>query len=284
MSVGSAQRPLPGDRPERRVADLDGDRRRPGRRRSAAAPATPSAIAEQRPLDHLRGRGCRRRTCARGRPTSPGRPSWTGSASTPRARRDERRRRACRTGGRRRPAAAPRGRRSCGRRSRPGRCAGPLADAPQPRDRQRREERRLLARRHDDQAVRLAQVRRDLGHELRRRDADRGGQPDLVADLVLDPARDRRAVAEQVRTTPVTSRNASSIEIGSTSGVNRRRTAITSRLRLLVAPPVDRQEHPVGAAPAGLAQRHRRVDAERARLVARRRHHAALRRVRHHRR
>ena len=45
-------------------------------------------------------------------------------------------------------------------------------DAPQPRDRQRREERRLLARLHDDQTVGLAQVRRDLRNELGRRDAD----------------------------------------------------------------------------------------------------------------
>ena len=39
--------------------------------------------------------------------------------------------------------------------------------------------------------------------------------------------------------------------------------------RLLVAPPVDRQEDPVRAAPDGLGERHRRVDAERPCLVAR---------------
>ena len=58
--------------------------------------------------------------------------------------------------------------------------AGLLADAPQPSDRQRREEGRLLAGRHDDQPVGLAQVRGDLGHELGRRDPDRGGQADLA--------------------------------------------------------------------------------------------------------
>ena len=76
----------------------------------------------------------------------------------------------------------------------------------------------------DDEPVGLAQVRRDLGHELGRRDTDRRGQPDIVADLVLDPAarssRRRRTAPNE----PVTSRNASSIEIGSTCGVNRRRT------------------------------------------------------------
>ena len=49
--------------------------------------------------------------------------------------------------------------------------------------------------------------------------------------------------------------------------------------RLLVAPAVDRQEHAVRAAPDRLAQRHRRVDAEPARLVARRRHDPAAARV-----
>ena len=39
--------------------------------------------------------------------------------------------------------------------------------------------------RHHDQPVGLAQVRRDLGHELGGRDPDRGGQPDLVADASL---------------------------------------------------------------------------------------------------
>ena len=64
------------------------------------------------------------------------------------------------------------------------------ADAPQPRDRQRREELGLGARRDDDQPVRLAEVGGDLGDELRPRDADRDRQPDLVRDCVLDrPAR-----------------------------------------------------------------------------------------------
>ena len=63
---------------------------------------------------------------------------------------------------------------------------------------ERRQERRLVAGRDDDQPVGLAQVRGDLRDELGGRDADRRGQPDVGADLVLDPARDRRAVPEQV--------------------------------------------------------------------------------------
>ena len=100
------------------------------------------------------------------------------------------------------------------------------ADAPQPRDRERREERRLGARRDDDQAVGLAEVAGDLGDQLRRRDPDRDRQPDLAADRVLDLPADR-SPSPKSRCEPVTSRNASSIEIGSTSGVNRRRIAMT---------------------------------------------------------
>ena len=47
------------------------------------------------------------------------------------------------------------------------------SNAPEARDRQRGEERGLVARRHDDQAIGLAKVRRDLRDELRARDADR---------------------------------------------------------------------------------------------------------------
>ena len=50
---------------------------------------------------------------------------------------------------------------------------------------------------------------------------------------------------------------------------------MTSRLAGLVAAAVDRQEDPVRAAPVRLAQRHRRVDAEPPRLVARGRDDAA---------
>ena len=51
---------------------------------------------------------------------------------------------------------------------------------------------------------------------------------------------------------------------------------MTSRLDGLVLAPVDRQEHALRAEAAGRPQRHRRVDAERARLVRRRRDDAAL--------
>ena len=54
---------------------------------------------------------------------------------------------------------------------------------------------------------------------------------------------------------------------------------MTSRLAGLVPAPVNRQERAVGAQPVRGPERHRGVDAERARLVAGRRDHAPLRRV-----
>ena len=92
------------------------------------------------------------------------------------------------------------------------------SNAPEPRDRQRVEERGLVARRDDDQAIGLAQVRRDLRDELRGRDADGRGQPDLRPDGGLD----RGAISggePKSASDPATSRNASSIETCSTRGV-----------------------------------------------------------------
>ena len=189
-----------------------------------------------------------------------GSPSWTGSASTPARPVDERRAVLAEPPHdevrRQRRQVADRPHAVVGERDR-----GLLADAPQPRDRQRREERRLLAERHDDQPVGLAQVRRDLGHELRRRDADRGGQPDLRPDVGLDPPGDRRAVAEQRR-------RPGDVEerLVDRDRLDQRREAPEDRHHVaaggLVAAAVDRQEDRVRAAPVRLAQRHRRVDAE----------------------
>ena len=71
--------------------------------------------------------------------------------------------------------------------------------------------------RHDEHAVGLGTDRSELRHELRRRDADRADDADLVARRGLGSRRDPGRVSEQ-RVAP-TSRNASSSESGSTSGV-----------------------------------------------------------------
>ena len=212
-----------------------------------------------------------------------GSPSWTGSASIPRARDTSDapcfpKRRTRRSGGS--AARSPIVLTPYSARA----DRGLLPDAPQPPDRERREERLLLARRHDDQPVRLPQVRRDLGHQLRPGHADRRGQADLVADLVLDPAGDRRPVAEQRRRARHVQER-----LVDRDRLDQRRVAPQDRHDIaagdLVAPPVDRQEHRVRTPAVGLAQRHRRVDAEAARLVARRRtRHPAHPRCPRHRR
>ncbi len=100
--------------------------------------------------------------------------------------------------------------------------------------------------------------------------------PTSVAGLVLDPPGDRRAVAEQGgRPGDVEER------LVDRDRLDQRRVAPEDRHDVsagdLVATTVDRQEHGVRAAAVRLAQRHRRVDPERARLVARRRHDARAR-------
>src|ERR1700687_3283123 len=72
------------------------------------------------------------------------------------------------------------------------------ADAPEATELQRREEGLLTARRHDDEPIRLAQVRADLRAELVRRDADRQHQAELLAHGSFELARDVLRAAEEV--------------------------------------------------------------------------------------
>ena len=67
---------------------------------------------------------------------------------------------------------------------------GRRADAPQPRDGSGARNAASSPARDDDQAVRLAQVRPDLGDELGGPDADARGEPGLRVDRRLDPPRD----------------------------------------------------------------------------------------------
>ena len=163
--------------------------------------------------------------------------------------------------------------------------ARPLADAPQPGDGQRREEGRLGARRDDHQAVGLAQVGGDLGDELGRghADRDRRGRAPSATSALDRAARSPRRPRTAPRM-PVTSRNASSIEIGSTSGVKRRRIVMTSRLTAEYLAPSTGRKTAVGQSAARRPQRHRRVDAELARLVGGRADDAAVGRARRRRR
>ena len=196
-----------------------------------------------------------------------GSPSWTGSGSTPASAIDERRAVLAEPAhdevGRERREVADRPHRVVAQRHR-----GLVPDTPQPPDRERGEEGRLLAQRHDDQPVGLLQVRRDLGDELGAGDPDRGGQPDLGPDVVLDPAGDGRAVAEQ-------DRGPGHVEerLVDRDRLDQRRVAPEDGHDVaaggLVATAIDRQEDGVRTAPVRLAQRHRGVDAEATGFVAR---------------
>ena len=67
---------------------------------------------------------------------------------------------------------------------------------------------------------------------------------------------------------PATSRKASSIETCSTAGVKRRRTVITSRLTRWYLAPSTGRKMPFGQSCSAVAQRHGRMHAELAGLVA----------------
>ena len=84
-------------------------------------------------------------------------------------------------------------------------------------------------------ATRLGVDRGQLGDELVRRDADRAGQPELVARSRARIGRGDRGAVPSSAPRPVTSRNASSRASGSTSGVTAWKCAWTSRLTAGVA-------------------------------------------------
>jgi hypothetical protein len=74
---------------------------------------------------------------------------------------------------------------------------GARAHAEDLRDRQRVEDLADLVGADDAEAVGLVEVARELGEELRGRDADRRDEPGLPQDVALDAAADLDRVAEQ---------------------------------------------------------------------------------------
>ncbi len=148
-------------------------------------------------------------------------------------------------------------------------------DTPQAPDGQRRQEGGFVARRDDDQAVGLAQLGGDLGHQLGRRDPDGSRQSDLVGDGAFDGNGDLGWVAEE-------GLGAGHVEEGF---VDRDRLDeggeaphdghhLTADGGVLAA--VNGQEDSLRAERAGRSQRHRRADAERSRLVRGRADHAPI--------
>ena len=105
---------------------------------------------------------------------------------------------------------------------------GLRADAGQPPDGERREERPLLPRRDDDEAARLARVARDLRDDLARRDAERAREarrrPHRGPHRLGDAAR-----GEEVGATSPMSRYPSSAPVCSTVGTMPRTVSQTLR-------------------------------------------------------
>ena len=220
------ERALAGDRPEAAVADLHGDRAgsQTGR---AEPPGDPVGHRQERPLEHLADRSCRRRRCARGRSTwpdprrRPGRGRCRGLARGARPPCLPSRRTSRSIGSAARSpivddaVLAQRGRRSAGPtpHSRPtasgarNAASSPGATTTSPSG--------------------LREVRRDLRHELGRWPTPTetvSPTSSWTASLM------RRAIVSPSPNSarePVTSRNASSIDTGSTCEVNRRRIAMT---------------------------------------------------------
>ena len=106
---------------------------------------------------------------------------------------------------------------------------GDHTDTPQPFDRQRMQERQLAFGFDHEQAVGLADSARHLGEKFRPGDPDGDRQTHLVGDSKAEPFRDDPGCAHE-RHSPPTSRNASSIDIGSTIGVVSSKIAYTALL------------------------------------------------------
>ena len=91
------------------------------------------------------------------------------------------------------------------------------------------QESKLTTWRNQQQAIRLSFLAGHLGEEFGPRNADRDGQSDAVADVAAQPVGICTGVPE-TRRSPPTSKNASSTEIGSTSGDVSRKTSKTASL------------------------------------------------------
>ena len=151
---------------------------------------------------------------------------------------------------------------------------GDLADAPEPLDGQRLQERALAVRRHEQQAIGLGDPARDLGEELRARDPHRDRQPDLVGhprpqlrgDLHRRPDDLEQAADLEER---LVDREA----LDERRGVAEDREHGLARRRVGVHP---RRHHDgLGAERPRLPPVHRGAHAAPLRLVAAREHHAA---------
>ena len=123
---------------------------------------------------------------------------------------------------------------------------------------------------HEQQPVRLGHARGDLGQELRPRDADRDRQPDLVAHPLPQPRGDLdRRARDPPHPAHVDER------LVDRQPLDHRRRVVEDREHLLATPASTPRSAAARRSPAGTAARayrarHRGLDPERLRLVARR--------------
>ena len=150
---------------------------------------------------------------------------------------------------------------------------GLRSDAPQTLDRERMEEVELAVGWHDEQAVRLGDPARDLGEELRPRHADRDRETDAVAHIPTQARRDLgRRPGDPPHATDVEER------LVDRQPFDERRRVLEDLEHRLAGLGVRR--HPrgdddrVGAESTRVPPAHRRSDAVRLGLVARREHDA----------
>ena len=145
------------------------------------------------------------------------------------------------------------------------------ADAPQPLDGERVEERQLVARGHDEEAVRLGDAARDLGEELRPRDTDRDRSP------TWSRTRRRRAAPRSPAPGQPGARAHGRRGTPRRSRALRREASFLEHLehrlaRLRVRRHARSHDDRLRAEPSGLPATHRGADAVRLRLVARGEH------------
>ncbi len=148
-------------------------------------------------------------------------------------------------------------------------------DAPQLAHGPRREKRRLVAGGHDDEAVGLAGIGRDLRDALVGGDADADGEPCLLAHLAPDVARHRARAAEARRAAGgVEKRFVERERLHQRRHVTKDRHHLSRHLD--VALEVRRHPDRAGTEAERAAHRHGGACPEHARLVRRRRDDAAI--------
>jgi hypothetical protein len=149
-----------------------------------------------------------------------------------------------------------------------------LADAPDLLDRQRMEEVELLTGRHVQEPVGLGHAARHLRDDLRRRDADRQREAELLTDGLLEACGDlERRPGDPLQPAHVEERLLEPHALDDRGRVTKHVEQRLARLDVRIEP--GRDDDQLGAEPPCPAAAHRTPHAVPARLVARRHQDAA---------